>query len=120
MLIIIKVDLGRRIKVARAYMGLSQGELAEKINKTRPLISHIESTGKVNSYTLQKICKVLNLEAEDLLNENDELYVSKKDIRLKKDLLQMQEKVEILEELVRSQREIISNLKVQLERRRKN
>ena len=101
-------------------MGLSQGDLAEKINKTRPLISHIESTGKVNSYTLQKICKVLNLEAEDLLNEGDELYVNKKDLRLKRELIQMQEKIDILEELVRSQREIINNLKIQLDRKRKN
>lgn len=113
------MHLGRRIKVARAYFGLSQGDLADKINKTRPLISHIESTGKVNSYTLQKICKVLNLETEDLLNEDDESYLSKKDQRIKNEMQQMEEKISLLEELVKSQREIISALKQQLEKRRR-
>lgn len=112
-------DIGRRIRIARAYLGMTQSELAEKINKTRPLVSHIESTGKVNAYTLQKICGVLNLELEDLMNEGEELYESKKSIYAKNELLQLKEKVLLLEELVQSQREIIETLRQELERKRR-
>ena len=112
-------DIGRRIRIARAYLGMTQSELAEKINKTRPLVSHIESTGKVNAYTLQKICGVLNLELEDLMNEGEELYQSKKNLYAKNELIQLKEKVLLLEELVQSQREIIGTLKQELERKKR-
>jgi transcriptional regulator with XRE-family HTH domain len=60
------MHLGLRIKLARISKGLKQEELAEKINKTRPLISNIEQTGKANHYTLKKICEVLDLDINDL------------------------------------------------------
>jgi transcriptional regulator with XRE-family HTH domain len=52
--------IGNTIKILRTIAGLNQEELAEKINKTRSLVSHIEQTGKVNYYTLRLIAKVLN------------------------------------------------------------
>ena len=36
------------------------------INKTRPLISSIEQTGKASHYTLKKICEVLDLDINEL------------------------------------------------------
>ena len=60
------MHLGLRIKIARISKGLKQEELAEKINKTRPLISNIEQTGKANHYTLKKICEVLDLDINEL------------------------------------------------------
>jgi transcriptional regulator with XRE-family HTH domain len=60
------MHLGLRIKLARISKGLKQEELAEKINKTRPLISNIEQTGKANHYTLKKICEVLDLDINEL------------------------------------------------------
>jgi transcriptional regulator with XRE-family HTH domain len=60
------MHLGLRIKLVRISKGLKQEELAEKINKTRPLISNIEQTGKANHYTLKKICEVLDLDINDL------------------------------------------------------
>jgi transcriptional regulator with XRE-family HTH domain len=60
------MHLGLRIKLARISKGLRQDELAEKINKTRPLISNIEQTGKANHYTLKKICEVLDLDINEL------------------------------------------------------
>jgi transcriptional regulator with XRE-family HTH domain len=60
------MHLGLKIKLARISKGLKQEELAEKINKTRPLISNIEQTGKANHYTLKKICEVLDLDINDL------------------------------------------------------
>ena len=60
------MHLGLKIKLARISKGLKQEELAEKINKTRPLISNIEQTGKANHYTLKKICEVLDLDINEL------------------------------------------------------
>ena len=60
------MHLGLRIKLARISKGLKQEELAEKINRTRPLISNIEQTGKANHYTLKKICEVLDLDINEL------------------------------------------------------
>lgn len=62
------MHIGLRIKIARISKGLKQEELAEKINKTRPLISSIEQTGKANYYTLKKICEVLELDIHELEN----------------------------------------------------
>jgi transcriptional regulator with XRE-family HTH domain len=60
------MNIGLRIKIARISKGLKQEELADKINKTRPLISSIEQTGKANHYTLKKICEVLELDIDTL------------------------------------------------------
>lgn len=60
------MHLGLKIKIARIAKGLTQEDLAVQVNKTRPLISHIEQTGKVNIYTLHKICEVLGTTPEDL------------------------------------------------------
>lgn len=62
------MHVGLRIKIARISKGLKQEELAERINKTRPLISSIEQTGKANYYTLKKICEVLELDIHELEN----------------------------------------------------
>lgn len=55
------MNLGLKIKLARIAAGLTQEELAVKINKTRPLISYIEQTGKAGNDTLMAISRVLNM-----------------------------------------------------------
>jgi transcriptional regulator with XRE-family HTH domain len=60
------MHIGLRVKIARISKGLKQEELAERINKTRPLISSIEQTGKANHYTLKKICEVLEIDINEL------------------------------------------------------
>lgn len=60
---------------------LTQQELADMIHKTRPLISSIEQTGKVNIYTLRQICEALDIDIESLGMSTGELpgsYASKK------------------------------------------
>jgi transcriptional regulator with XRE-family HTH domain len=69
------MHLGLRIKVARISRKITQAELAERINKTRPLISSIEQTGKVNFYTLKKICDVLGLDIDVLTQSTEDLGV---------------------------------------------
>jgi len=46
--------------------GISQEEMALRINKSKSLVSYIESKGKVNDETLKRIAKVLNVAFETL------------------------------------------------------
>ena len=70
------MHIGLKIKLARIAQGLTQQDLADKIFKTRPLVSYIEQTGIVNSRTLEEIKSVLdmtdNLNHE--LNESGLVY----------------------------------------------
>ena len=115
------MHLGKKIKLARVAKGWSQEDLAEKVNKTRPLISHIENTGKANSYTLTKICKVLNLDPstinESIALSPSDFYLSEKNN--KKEIIQLQEKIKLLEELIDSQKDLIITLKKQIEKKGK-
>lgn len=64
------IELGNYIKEAREEKGISQRELAKRINVDNALISKIEK-GKVNKpnyLTLVKLCKELDLDLIDLLN----------------------------------------------------
>jgi transcriptional regulator with XRE-family HTH domain len=60
------MHIGLRIKIARISRGLKQEDVAQRIKKTRPLISSIEQTGKVNYYTLRKICEVLDVDINEI------------------------------------------------------
>jgi transcriptional regulator with XRE-family HTH domain len=111
------MHLGLKIKVARTAKGLTQQDLADKINKTRPLISHIEQTGKVNSYTLNKICKALQVDItilESMVNERGITYFSGKEgdpAHYKEEIRRMNEEIKLLKELISSQKEIIISLR---------
>ena len=48
--------------------GLSQEELANAIGKTRSLISHLETSGNINKYTLQEIATALKIETAAIEN----------------------------------------------------
>ncbi|MBS4535169.1 helix-turn-helix transcriptional regulator [Clostridium sp. D2Q-14] len=62
--------IGENIKHNRLKLGLTQSELAEKINKTSTLITKIE-TNKANPSidTLMKIAKALGVTIAELLDE---------------------------------------------------
>ena len=55
------MHIGLKIKLARIAQGLTQQDLADKIFKTRPLVSYIEQTGIVNTRTLEEIKSVLDM-----------------------------------------------------------
>lgn len=83
------MHIGEQIKRARRMKNLTQQELADKIHKTRPLISSIEQTGKVNIYTLKQICEVLDINFDNpemLTGELSVDYSSKKVIELQREL----------------------------------
>jgi transcriptional regulator with XRE-family HTH domain len=119
------MHLGLKIKVARTAKGLTQQDLADKINKTRPLISHIEQTGKVNFHTLSRICKALQIDMsnlENMVNEKGMPYIFGKDgdISLyKEEIKRMSEEIELMKELISSQKEVIVSLRDKLARRKK-
>lgn len=112
---------GKKIKLLRTLKNLTQEELAEKINKTRALISHIEQTGKVNHYTLLSILKVLDVSLpyfEDL-DENGVLASTTPGYTANNELNILKEKVEhyqkensLLKELINSQKKIIKTLEL--------
>jgi transcriptional regulator with XRE-family HTH domain len=110
------MHIGVKIKIARITKGLTQEELASKINKTRPLVSHVEQTGKVNVHTLKKICSVLGTDINELQNSEagePRTAYSKEEVK------RLKEEIALLKELVSSQKEIITELKQKLQRRRK-
>ncbi len=60
------MHIGEKIRLARVSRHMTQQQLAEKIHKERPLISHIERTGKIHHDTFTAICKALKITADDL------------------------------------------------------
>ena|SRR5438477_3589343 len=114
------MHIGKKIKTLRGLRGLTQDDLAEKINKTRAMISFIEQTGKVNHYTLKTILKVLNVTEHDLetfdvkrilLHEPDRSADYKTEIgALREKMEALTRENEMLKELVLSQKRIIGML----------
>jgi transcriptional regulator with XRE-family HTH domain len=111
---------GKKIKLLRNIKNITQEELAEKINKTRALVSHIEKTGKVNHYTLLSILKIFKLSEDEFDNFNEEKAIKKnpKEIELKLESKLLNEKIDyyqnenkLLREIIENQKEIIRSLK---------
>ena len=113
-----EMHTGIKIKRLRALMGLTQDELAAKINKTRALVSHIEQTGKVNAYTLNVILKVLSVSADEFekfdADNSKKLYKIKEEDSavaiLKERLESYQKENKALKEIIQSQKKTISIL----------
>lgn len=63
--------IGRRIKESRLQQGVTQAELAEKIEMSETYISHIETARKKASLeTLVRIANALGITADRLLEGN--------------------------------------------------
>jgi transcriptional regulator with XRE-family HTH domain len=110
------MHLGLRIKIARISKGITQEQLAEQINKTRPLISSIEQTGKANYYTLKRICEVLTLDIEEINNEQNESdFGLSKNRKQTEQLKQFEKEIHQLQMLTKSQADLILALKEKIE-----
>jgi len=112
------MNIGKKIKVLRAEKGISQQQLADMINKTRTLISHIEVTSKVNYYTLNEIATSLGVpisyftddfSSNNVVNEKSEDYLTLSEMFKK-----LERENELLNEIINNQKEIISQLKEKL------
>jgi transcriptional regulator with XRE-family HTH domain len=112
------MHIGLRIKIARISKGFKQEDLAERINKTRPLISSIEQTGKVNHYTLKKICEVLEIDINELENsvvsEPSALFLSKQPNinSLNSRIKEIEEDNKNLRSLILAQSELINKKRI--------
>ena len=63
-----KEHFGHKLKRIRSIHGMSQEELASAIGKTRSLISHLETSGNINKYTLQEIAAALKIDTATIEN----------------------------------------------------
>lgn len=112
------MDIGKKIKVLRAKKGLNQQQLADLINKTRTLISHIEVTSKVNFYTLTEIAHALDVpvsyftdkeHSENIVEETTADYSN-----LSEKVEKLTHEIELLNEIILNQKELIFQLKEKL------
>jgi transcriptional regulator with XRE-family HTH domain len=114
---------GTQIKIARITMGLSQQQLADRIHKTRSLVSSIEQTGQVNIHTLEKIGEVLNMDIEALkftLSDNSSAVYGKKTPKaeqLELEVTFLKKELQTLQELVDTQRDVIAMLKEKISKK---
>lgn len=112
-----KEHAGTRLKKLRALQGLTQEELAEKIGKTRTLISYFERTGNINKYVAGEIAEALGVDAA-LLEENgiqqnieDQFSLqANKQIPLQTLLDQHQEEVKFLKDTINHQWQLLHEL----------
>lgn len=63
-----RVQLGRRLREAREYVGLSQEEVAFALSVSRPAIGHIEAgSRKVEAFELSKLSELYGRSVDYLL-----------------------------------------------------
>lgn len=65
-----QIHIGYVIQMIRQEKKMKQSELAAKINKSTPMVSVIERTGKVKDSVLMAIAKALNTTPEAIMNYN--------------------------------------------------
>lgn len=95
---------GKKIRIIRAIKNLSQTQLAERIGRTRALISHIEQTGKVNYYTLKDILKVFKMSEEEFDNyEPKDLMIQYSEEDLRNEINDLKKEIEA----VRKERDML-------------
>src|SRR5687768_16411769 len=111
------MHIGQKIRLIRKLQGLTQDQLAEKINKTRPLISGIEKTGDGHPYTINAICSALKIKPAQLeaFNEKDiKDFITGKTQPAKTELDALNREVELLKELLQAKQEQIRMLQEEL------
>lgn len=67
------LELAKRLREAREYIGLSQGSVAEHLGLSRPAVSSIErGTRKVSSFELKHLAELYRRSIAFFLDINDE------------------------------------------------
>jgi transcriptional regulator with XRE-family HTH domain len=110
-----KEHLGEKLKKIRILHGMSQEDLAKAIGKTRSLISHLETSGNINKYTLQEIAAALKIETTAIENFNYEnahvINDTNKSVEYNKDEIQrLKEEIIDLKATIKEQWKVIQNL----------
>lgn len=67
-------ELGERLRGSREYLGLSQGEVADQMNLSRPAITNIESgRRKVSTFELARLARLYRQSYDYFLGEAPEV-----------------------------------------------
>jgi len=107
------MHIGEKLKMVRNILGMTQDEVAEKINRSRPMIGIIEKTGQGHPLTISAICKVLKVKPEQLehLEEKDiKDFLTGKSNPEKIQMDHLQKENNLLTELLRARDEKIRML----------
>jgi transcriptional regulator with XRE-family HTH domain len=113
--------IGDKIKRFRGFRGMTQGQLALAIGKTRSLISYFERTGIINKYTFKEIAEVLHTTTEELENLEDQVLNFKESATegnqhnenfIEKLLEQQKSEINFLKQTITQQWELIQRLKI--------
>jgi transcriptional regulator with XRE-family HTH domain len=68
-----RIKIANRLKKARELSGLSQAQVAKKLNVARPAISEIEAgRRKVSAEELSQFSKLYKVDSSWILSENDD------------------------------------------------
>ena len=67
---------GRNVKRLREMMGIKQEVLADELKVSQQTISRLESQEELDSDTLNKIAKVLNIPVDAIKSYNDDIAVN--------------------------------------------
>jgi len=85
--IYLKQVIGVRLKAARNSHGLSQSELAEKIDRTKETISNIERARSAPTIdTLERLSKILGVPMQEFFEGYDRLNINKKRMELEMEI----------------------------------
>ena len=109
---------GKKIRLVRSILGLSQEDLSEKIGRTRALVSHIEQTGKVNHHTLMIILKSFKLSEADFERVDEKairqsLYRDPQE--LPNEIKRLEEKISLLNKDNKMLKELVETQKGMIE-----
>lgn len=112
--------IGQTIRKLRLLAGLNQVELAEKIGKTRGMVSHIEVSGKVNYYTLKQIAEALGTSASYIEQYHDVAEIPSKSSHHATPIYSpnheaLENENKLLKEIIAYQRKLIAVLEVNKE-----
>lgn len=100
------MHIGNKIRLARQIQQMTQEDLALKVNKTRPLISSIERTGKVHPNTLRLILEALSMNEEELNNLLSDMP-SSATAQMAEEIAQLKNENALLRQLVKTQEELL-------------
>ena len=69
-------DISEKIKTLRIHAGLTQSEIAEKLDITKPTYSGYEKGKDISIYMLNKLAKIFNIPVESFFIDNSESFKS--------------------------------------------
>jgi transcriptional regulator with XRE-family HTH domain len=111
------MHIGEKIKLIRKLQGLTQDQIAEKIHRTRNLVTQIEKTGEGHPNTIANICKALKIKPDQLESFDEKSirqFIAGKTEPDVKEVESLKRELELLKDLVKSKQDQINMLQEEL------